>query len=312
MKGKRGSFIDYIILLRPTLLVPVWSFLFLGYFWGAGLPYLGFTWALPERFVLIFVSYTLLMGGAYIVNQITDRETDRLNRKLFLIADGFIPVKNAVVYTVVIEVISLILALFSGKEFLIIWFFSFLLSVAYSIPPVKLKGKPIVDMLANATGYGILNFLAGWVSAGKVGHEAILHAIPYVLSVGGVYMSTTIPDIEGDRKAREVTSGVFFGERLTAVLAFLLILLALTAGFIAGDYIVVVVATLSLPFIASSIFDPRGLTAKLAYRVPGGLTFLYVAFRFLPLLFLGFLTYFGQKLYYRWRFNLDYPSLTGR
>ncbi len=309
---KKESFLDYIILLRPTLLVPVWSFLFLGYFWAKGLPYVGITWELNSDFVMIFVSYSLLMGGAYIINQITDRETDRLNKKLFLIADGIISVRNALIYMFLIELISFLLALRVGFDFLVVWFLSLALALAYSIPPVKLKGKPIVDMLANAVGYGFLNFLAGWISVRGFDAEAVLHAIPYVLSVAGVYMSTTIPDIEGDKKAGEITSGVFFGERLTAILAFFLILLALMSGFIARDYIVVVIASVSLPFIAASIFDPGGLYARLAYRVPGGLTFLYVALRFVPLLFLGILTYFGQKLYYRWRFNLDYPSLTGR
>ncbi len=307
-----ANIFDFVILLRPTLLLPVWAFLFLGYFWAARLPYIGFEIHFPQKFSLISVSYTLLMGGAYVINQITDKETDRINRKLFLIADGIIPVKTALIYAVVLEIVSFSLAIRIGMDFLLIWVVSFLLTLAYSIPPVKLKGKPIVDMMANAFGYGLLNFLAGWISVGQLDSSAYLHSIPYVFSVAGVYMSTTIPDIEGDKKAGEITSGVFFGPRLTAVLAFLLVFFALVTGFIASDYIVVVVATLSLPFIASSIFNIEGLHVKLAYRVPGGLILLYLSLRFLPLLILGVLTYFGQKLYYRWRFNLDYPSLTGR
>ncbi len=309
---KKSHPLDYLILLRPTLLTPVWAFLFLGCFWSANLNYFGLTLNLPSRFWWIFLSYTLLMGGAYIINQITDKETDRINRKLFLIADDIISVKTALIYTVVVEAISFAIAIELGRDYLVIWILSFLLALAYSVPPVKLKGKPILDMLANAFGYGFLNFLAGWISVRSINSSAFAHSIPYILSVAGVYMSTTIPDIEGDRKAGEITSGVFFGPTVTAILAFFLILLALMAGFIAHDYFVVVVATLSLPFIASSIFNSEGLHVKLAYRVPGALVLLYLSLRFLPLLLLGLLTYFGQKLYYRWRFNLDYPSLTGR
>lgn len=303
---------DFIILLRPTLLLPVWAFLFLGYFWAAHLPYIGFDIHFPQKFTLIAISYTLLMGGAYVINQITDRETDKINRKLFLIADGIIPVKTALTYALILEFVSFLLAIKIDLDFLIIWVISFLLTIAYSVPPIKLKGKPIVDMMANAFGYGLLNFLAGWISVGQLDSSAYLHSIPYIFSVAGVFMSTTIPDIAGDKKAGEITSGVFFGPRLTAILSFFLIFLALLTGFIASDYIVVVVATLSLPFIASSIFNTEGLHVKFAYRVPGGLVLLYLSLRFLPLLILGILTYFGQKLYYRWRFNLDYPSLTGR
>ncbi|MCK4571813.1 hypothetical protein KAT89_02680, partial [candidate division WOR-3 bacterium] len=78
---------DYFILMRPTLFIPVWMFFLLGVHFADG--------SLNFRSISIFILYTSLMGGVYILNQIVDRESDRKNEKLFLLSDEIIPISYA-------------------------------------------------------------------------------------------------------------------------------------------------------------------------------------------------------------------------
>ncbi|HTY08845.1 MAG TPA: hypothetical protein VMF29_06745, partial [Candidatus Edwardsbacteria bacterium] len=86
--GKKASPLDYLFVLRPILLVPAWTMLLVGHYQGSATHRM--TWRLPGRLWLALGLYSGLMGAVYIVNQIFDVETDRLNRKLFLVADGFV------------------------------------------------------------------------------------------------------------------------------------------------------------------------------------------------------------------------------
>ena len=89
MNPRRLALLDYVFLLRPVILVPGWVFLLLGYHSGrawVGEP--ASPWYPPGRLLLSLVIFTAIMGAIYILNQICDREADRLNRKLFLISEG--------------------------------------------------------------------------------------------------------------------------------------------------------------------------------------------------------------------------------
>ncbi len=75
--------VDYVFLLRPMILIPVWTFFLLGAWHGskaAGSP-------LPAPALLFGLAiFSCVVGAAYIVNQISDRSTDRETGKLFLVS----------------------------------------------------------------------------------------------------------------------------------------------------------------------------------------------------------------------------------
>ena len=91
--------LDYIAILRPLLLIPGWTMLLLGYYKGlrgalvaqGSLPLIGNMPIVlrPDNEILItFLLYSLLMGAGYILNQISDSQTDEINDKLHLVAQG--------------------------------------------------------------------------------------------------------------------------------------------------------------------------------------------------------------------------------
>ncbi len=302
-------FLDSLMLLRPTLLLPVWALLFWGY--DMGCPSGFIRTAFPRIFWLGLLSYSLLLSGTYVLNQITDRESDRLNRKLFLLADGILPLSWAWTVFGGVSLLSFLLGLALPRPYLALWGVSFVLGMLYSWPPFRFKGRPFLDLASNALGYGLVNVLVGWSLAAPLSREAVLEALPFVFAVGAVFLNTTLPDIPGDARAGLVTTGVKLGPRKTAWLGFVFLWLTVFFAAMVKNIPVLVAAALSLPLFAAAGFDPVRFD-RLSYRVAGGLFGLITGLRFPPYLGMGLLTFLLLRFYYRKRFGLDYPSLRGR
>lgn len=304
--------VDFLFLLRPTLLVPVWTFLFLGYQFAQGEKTLSVTIFMPKVFWIVFFSYSLLMGATYILNQIWDRETDRINKKLFLLSEGIMPIYLAISWLFLALGVSLYLLSLIGGSYAILWAISLLMGFLYSTPPFKFKGRPFFDLLSNAIGYGFVNFLVGWNILSSIKGISYLHSLPYIFMVGAVFLNTTVPDIPGDKASGEVTTGVFLGAKKTTFIAFLSIIVALIFGILLKDPFSAIASLVSIPFFYRAWQDPVDLKVKFSYRIGGGSLVLLVALRYVLFLALLIFTYLALKVYYKKRFGLDYPTLKGR
>ncbi len=312
--SRKADLWDYVMLLRPTLMMPVWMFMFYGHYSAKFRNLLGFDLPFSPRFWLAMLSLTLISATAYIVNQIFDIDTDRINRKLFLLPDGIISIRAAWLYTAGLSAVGLILALYlGGTAFLIlltIWITGFL----YSVPPFRFKGKPIIDMIWNGLGYGFLTFLLGyWSVSGSIDGKALVSTIPYVLAVFGVYAETTIADIEGDRRDGAVTIGVLIGDRATAWVGTIMMLLSAATALVLSDMMAFIPAVLTLVLFAKALLksgDEFLKHVKIAFRSSGAIYAANVGIHYPIYILMGAIVYYGMKVYYRSRFGLNYPSLS--
>ncbi len=268
---------------------------------------------LSSKFWYGFLATTFISAYIYVLNQIYDRESDRLNRKLFLIADGYISVGEAYVFALLLMLLSFVFGALVGKVFLILLALGAVVGTLYSLPPFRFKGRPFLDMLSNALGYAILNVAAGYVSGGGGIYEGIRATLPYFFAVSALYLNTTVPDIPGDRKARLITTGVLLGPRLTAFLGALFVLLTvLFSLWPRYNPFMLAVGGISLPFYLYAALRGEEFPVKLAYRVSGLAFVLLLVLKYPPFLVPALIVLVALKAYYRLRFNLDYPSLTGR
>lgn len=312
---KRSMILDYFFLTRPTLLVPVWTILLIGYY--RGLYHFGeasYGWSLDRfsfsvRFLYVFLLYSALMGGVYVLNQIADRETDRRNEKLFLLSAGVVPVWLAVLEMLLLFLIPLLLSVLLGGLIFLLMLISLAMGVLYSAPPFRMKGRPIGDLMFNALGYGMVNFLMGWAVVGPPDKAAFLHAIPYCLAVGGVFVNTTIPDIKGDRADGAITTGVLLGELLTACLGLVLILLAGLASLFLKDLVCLFAALVAFPFFVLAVVKRNRRWYLRSFRIGAPTLVVAAAILFPYYIILLLLTLFSMRAYYRMRFDLAYPSL---
>ncbi len=308
--------VDFVFLTRPTLILPGWGFYVLGYLHVVGRmgdlrPVLNVP-SLPE-FWYGFLSATFISAYIYVLNQIYDRESDRLNRKLFLIADGHIGVGEAGAFALLLLLLSFVFGALVGTDFLLLLIAGAVVGTLYSLPPFRFKGRPFLDMLSNALGYAVLNVSAGYVAGGGNLTDSLSITVPYFFAVSALYLNTTVPDIPGDRRAGLITTGVLLGERVTATLgAFFVLLTVLFSLWPSFNPMMAVVGAVSLPFYIWGAVRGDEFSIKLAYRVSGVAFVLALIVKYPPFLLPALTVFVALKLYYHLRFNLDYPSLTGR
>lgn len=305
--GAAARFQDYLFLTRPMILIPVWTFYLLG-------AYHGMRGDVPDtgRLLAGAASFTALMGAVYIINQITDRDADRANRKLFLVPDGIVSPGAARIEAAVLIAVAFLIAAFLSARFAIVLAAGLALGVAYSVDPVRLKKRAALDVLANAVGNGILNTLAGWAAIGAPLDGWYVLA-PYPFAVASVHLTTTLADIRGDAAAGLRTSGVLLGARAGLPTAAALMAAAAVAAALAGNRPALYASLASLPAFLIPAGGGRGerpharllfpaKVSTLIYSIVTGFLFpLY-----LPVLAVVILL---TRRYYGARFGMRYPSL---
>ncbi|KAA3602868.1 MAG: hypothetical protein DWQ06_06765 [Calditrichaeota bacterium] len=311
VRNSKLKFLDYFFVLRPSILVPVWAFFFAGVFKASQVKDLSLNHFSPSPKILIyFLAFTLVMGAVYILNQIFDRETDKQNDKLYFLSEGIISVKNASIEIFILLGISFFLSSFMNLNGIILLILLTILGIFYSVPPIKLKARPIFDLLANALAYGTISFLAGWNSVTEFALEDLIFSVPSFFCAGAVFLNTTFLDYEGDKKTNQITSAVFFGQTKVLLFALFLLILGIVSAIYLQEFVSLGMGLISFFFFYKAFSTKTQewtlksvLFGTESYTVISALIFPYFLF-FLLVIFL--LT----KFYYKSRFGLNYPKLT--
>ncbi|HEX5995747.1 MAG TPA: UbiA prenyltransferase family protein [Jiangellales bacterium] len=98
-----------------------------------------------------------------------------------------------------------------------------LLGWAYSTPPLQLKARAGADVVVNSLVVGVMGPLGGWVATtGTIGGYPWPISIVGVLAVAGLYLPTTLVDLEADHRVGVRTTAVALGRRATFEIGFAL------------------------------------------------------------------------------------------
>jgi len=313
--------LDCFFLLRIALLAPVWTIFLVGWIASGNgskdalrgvCPSLG-----PASLWLALAGFSLIVAWIYVVNQITDIESDRINHKLFLLPHGYLSVRTAWTLATICAAGGMAIAFVFDFVMVALFATGLLLGFFYNLPPLQLKNRAWGGVLANIAGHGILTFLVGW-HAGHFscpqGTENALHGFISSLSPGmaiaAVFLATTIPDAAGDKLTNKKTFCIRYGEKKTALAAALFCAAALLLSpLIEGNFWVMAIpSALSLTLFIPLAFAADTRAAFHAFKWPVFVLTAFVVF-FIPLYgVLIFMTFFGSRAYYRWRFGIEYPS----
>jgi len=296
--------LDYLFITRPVLMPPVWTILLLGH-------HRAFLFSSHSNAVgFVFFLISVSVGAVYVLNQIHDVESDKINKKLFFLTDGYISLQNAWAESILLISVGVIGAFFLSFQLGVLFIVGFLLGYLYSSPPLSLKNRHIWGLLSNALGHGSLTFLIGWCTSSDLTLKALLFSTPYLLAVGAVYLNTALPDIEGDRGAKKITLGVKLGVPRATRLSLVLVLCSV---FLAGglkDLAFVIAAALSFPFFFYAALTKTMkqiiLSSKMAVLFLTIAAAIFYPWYFI-LLIAGFL---ATRVYYKLRFNLEYPTIS--
>lgn len=310
----RGTLWDYVFFARPVLLPPVWTVAILG---ANAAPFYTLGMA-PWRTLLLLFHLGTLFGAVYTLNQIFDVESDRLNRKLHFLPEGLIAVSRAWRFTILLDAFAVAaaigLAVTARGSMPGIWLFGLTLAIValgilYSAPPWPWKNSAVLGLLANCVAHGGIVY---WLGVSFSGEPVFAHttpAIAYSLAVAGVYLATTVADIQGDRETDKRTFAVICGPAITMALATLLIAGAGGIAIWSKEYLLGISAALSFPFFLGALISRNPARAPLAAKAAVGiltLVAIWVWPWYLLLLIAGFA---GTRRFFRWRFGIAYPTL---
>ncbi len=302
--GKQKTIFDYIFLTRPILLIPGWAFLFLGYYRAGGERF-----ALEPKFILIFIIYTMLMAAVYILNQITDIKSDKINDKHLLLAEGILSRREGYIEIGLLLCAAFILSVFQHGFFTIFIIISLILGIMYSAPPFKFKERPIIDFLVNGIGYGFFNFSVGWLSIKEFSLQTIIFSLPYIFGVAAIFINTTILDIKGDELSGSLTTGIYLGGRWALRLSLVFITICAILSLILKDWICFIPAVVSIPLFLYSAIRQDRQSVLFSVGVGGPLLILIIGIIFPYFLVITIIIFIFLRLYYHHRFGIEYPAL---
>ena len=300
--------LDYIFAARPMLLLPVWSIFLVALHYHHELAEKTFSWS----DLLILSCLTILTAGAYYINQVFDIESDKLNSKLGFLQKRLVSAGMLMAMYIIFSVLALSAAVFISTTLFIIFLQLLLLSFVYSAPPFRLKDRAVSGLFANAYSFGFLIPISVMPlitqhSAGLMGWDNPFY---FFLSVIGVHILTTIPDIKGDKAAGKKTIGLILPLRVALLSAFMSFggaaLVAHYSNFLPLMIIAVISATLALTALVSTNFQIILAAAKIPILLLTLLAGYFYPIYFLFVVALLFLT----RAYYKKRFNVVYPGLT--
>ncbi len=155
----KKSLVNILRLLRPRQWIKNLAIF-------AAITFTGRLFDLPtfEKVFIGFLVFCSLSSGLYIINDIFDREKDRLHpfKRFRPIADRNISIFVALIISVVLIIASLISAFFVTRAFFLLVICYLLIRIAYS---AFLKQIAVIDILILASGY-ILRVYAGEFASG--------------------------------------------------------------------------------------------------------------------------------------------------
>jgi 4-hydroxybenzoate polyprenyltransferase len=303
-------FLDLIFIARPVVLVPVWGFALFGFRISSQTQNL-FQTINFDAVSQIFL-FSLSVAAVYVLNQIADRKVDEDNGGFPLLIKAGISDKAAWIWAIILAGLSVTIPLWRGYETVaLLSIFSLALGIVYCFKPFSFSGRPFLDFLSNALGYGTIAFAVGWILGGAEFDKIFLCAmLPYFLMMSGGSISSTLPDYDGDKANKKITTAVFLGKKRAHFLAIFCVLLSAASAFYTRDSVALIASGAALVFyVLYAMFPQNQKLMESCYKVGGGVSMLVIGAFFPVLIVSGFAIVVLSVLYFRIFYNVLYPSL---
>ncbi len=295
--------IDFIFAARPMLLLPVWSLYLI-----ADKFYFGAEFFEILDFIVLF-SLTLLVAGAYYINQIYDYQSDLINKKLGFLQSGKISKNEMTVVFVLISIIAIItgfkISPFLGGLFCVV----FILGYIYSAPPLRLKDRPLLGLLSNSFAYGFLVPLSIPGIAATPDYLIMIMPTYYFMIVSAGYLLTIIPDRDGDAKTGKQTLAVLLSDKSVIIVAIILLMISLLLAWQMNHLLLMIISSISILLYITILISPKINLILMACKVPILLMSLLAGYYYPGYLIFLVALLILTRLYYKKRFGMVYPRI---
>ncbi len=158
----------------------------------------------------------LITAATNIINAYADRHEDSINQPARVFWINQVGQRGAVVSSILLYAAASYIALFLGPLFLLILSLGIFSSSSYSLPPLRLKARPLPGLIAFSGAVG-LPFLSGLAAHGALDlYNPLLWLTTYFMFTYGTVKN--LPDYLGDRKTGTRTTATMFRTVREAVL----------------------------------------------------------------------------------------------
>lgn len=258
---------------RPFTLIPPMIGIFSGSLIGYGATHVHLV---PYHIVLAVLAAGVLNAASNGINQICDFENDRVNKPHRPLPSGQMTWRQAWVFVAVTYFLALAMVAVINWQIFAIYVLAALATLAYSVPPVRLKRNTWGSNIIIALIRGGLLKVAGWAAVATVLHSVEPWYIGsiYVVFLLGATTTKDFADIEGDRAAGCITLPVRYGATFSAraispsfILPWLMLPLGLWLDILSGNpAAILVLSVIMLAWGAYVIYlindDPRRLVTE--------------------------------------------------
>ncbi|MFW9995988.1 MAG: UbiA family prenyltransferase [Candidatus Odinarchaeota archaeon] len=233
-----------------------WSFIF-----GLAAFMIALVYRMNQAF-LGFGPIFLTTMAHFSLNNLYDVNTDRFNLRKTSMRNPFIE-ENVILHSKHIHIwfgmlwlISwLIIAIaFYNSEIkvvviTIVMINSLLISIAYSVPPFRFKGRPVLDLISTSLTFGVLlPFFVGMIGS-DIGANKLIFPVEFhifiltialaIITIIGMHFPTILIDLEFDKAAGDRTTAVWLGQELAStVSAFAVFLSVIGIGIILSLFMI--------------------------------------------------------------------------
>jgi len=217
----------YLLHMRPRAWAVVSAHMSIGFVLALGV---GPAAGSAGRWLLAMLAWGVLgNGGTLALNSAFDRDEGDI---------GYLenppPVPSYLgLYAIASMLLGAVVAAFLGSDFLLVYAICVLLSILYSVPPVRLKARAGWDIILNSAGYGALTLYAGWVAGGGGLSAPMARVVAaFFCFFVGFYPLTQIYQMGEDATRGDRTTTLVLGKRRALQLAYLGVVTGFTLLFV--------------------------------------------------------------------------------
>ncbi len=294
--------LDFIFAARPMLHLPIWTIYLLT------LRPLGrIDFGLPD--FLIVTALSLNAAAAYYINQIYDYQSDLINEKLGFLQKGLLDKNQMIAVAVILWSISVIISFWVNWGVGVINIILIILGLLYSLPPARLKDRPVWGLAANSVGIGVLIPLTAAFLAGKFSGHIVWPCLYFFLAVTSAHLMTIIPDREGDVRTGKKTLAFYLSDRKVIGWASIFIFSAILPALFMMNFFLIGVCLLTFVLLLTAASLKKTSALLFACKFPIFLLSLLAGYYYPVYLIFLVVLLISTRLYYRRRFGIVYPRI---
>lgn len=211
-----GETFSYVLHLRPAEWPIMAAHTLVGYLLAVRLApgAIAETW--PTALFGLALWVICLNGGTLALNSAFDRDAGDIG---YLRAPPA-PPRRLAAFSLALMAMGQAFALLLPPLFAIDYAACFILSILYSVPPLRLKAVAGADWIINMWGFGTLTPLAGWALTGRpLEPWALLVMLAFCPLFAALYPLTQLYQFEEDRRRGDRTLALVLGMRRSLLIA---------------------------------------------------------------------------------------------